>query len=1190
MEMIASATGNDANLLSTDPGYATSGIAISAPLKIRYRDLSYASATLIFGTMVCGEKKIVGTSKVNNLGSTDLTHTSWNKGFYESAANDLLHPSQLTMYPLSGFIVPIAAPSATSTYAELHMPYNQPAGSYIATMSVFEDMPPYNGVLDAGEPNYVFNSTVTASQCRVIYTLPETVSLGDWKIGNTVATKPITIYNGGNLSLEKVKIKQVTPTPFTLFVTPTSAGDMNLTASQTVSISGYIDTGTPDGDYIVDFAVWEDLDNEYDIDENRASATFQIEIGIGNQLMHFTPSFIDFGNATPTFPLPEASFKITNIGDKTLNCLKCIIDNMHNIATPAFLIPADEVELTLPASISVLATGTAYINVYIPAGMPIGTYTGTVTIFEDEDNDGTYIGDDNEAPEVMTLQLYVVRYRGLRVLTPIVDAGPLSRLETGVATFSVKSTGNEVLDDIDWEKITLSLDGVPRLDKIHYDFDPQLTQPANTIFPATMTLYVPDEPVILDGDYIGQYALIYDDLPPAHPDLVGDPISPFVVSCQVGTKSVDIIETNLLIDNAIPSQLSTACSFTISNNGTLMLNRPMATASALVGPTTIPATSSLFLPSVFEYMIKNKTLNGTWQVNVPPGTPEGTYIATLTVWNDTNGNSDINNPAEASDTATLELRVIAKTVIGISPITLDFGTVAPDRSSAVSFNIVNLGNQDIASDIRVISSQLPPLGPGIPIPAAQIQFDPIPFATNLAVGGSAPAIATLTIPVGQATGNYQGTQRAYVDTDAPYVSYTAGEVTATFTTKVLVGTKLLSVNDVDMGSHAHATTATNNFTLSNTGNVNANRIRWIPQGISDGTTTLTPTLGPDSSVTAGGTLNCTVSVVIPQYTTPGVYTGIQTVYDDDLAPLGALDPSREASDTFLLTLTVAESPGLVITAVDTAFPVTVSLGQKVAVNVTYQNTGNVTLNDLSWGSPMATMIGSDGGTMVPTFSPVPLPALAPGATYIASITFEAAPAQATGTYTGIQTLDSTAYPAASANIAPSVLVVAQTGPKNLEAGTVFQSIATETFSAGDDFIFSVYVGFEDGVPASATIGFRQDKSDDTPSVPMDYVTIDQNGNLDPAGVGGIAGRIRVGNKTWYRLFLNFNGALDPLTESTYLILSNSSSIVGTDVWFDGVQLEKANGRDRPTAYGEGMKLYSPNNRTDLEGKARYSEW
>ncbi|HAE41194.1 MAG TPA: hypothetical protein DCG57_21560, partial [Candidatus Riflebacteria bacterium] len=1206
MQMIASATGNDANLLSANPGYATSGVALSSPLKIRYRELSYASPTLNFGTMVCGEIKIVGTSKVNNLGSTDLTHTRWNKGFFESELSDLLHPSQLTMYPLSGFTVPVVAPSATSTYAELHMPYNQPAGNYIATMSVFEDMPPYNGVLDAGEPNYVFNSRVIASQCRVVYTLPEIISLGDWKIGNTIATKTLKILNGGNLTLEKLKIKQVTPSSFTMVVTPVSIGNMTLYASQIASISGYINSIATDGEYIIDFIVWEDLNDDGNVNDGRASATFKIEIGIGNQLMHLSPSLIDFGNATPTFPLPEESFKITNIGDKTLNRLKCIINNLNHTTQPGFYIPADEIEFELPASIAVGATETAYINAYIPAGAPIGTYTGTVTIFEDEDSSGT-ISNDNEAPITMTLRLYVVPYRGLRVLTPIADAGPLSRLETGVATFSARNTGNVFLDALTWEKIILSNSNGNASHTIPittYDFLPVATFSHQAIVDPfftcnlilTVPKFLPDGTTLQpDGDYIGQYAWLYDDVATDGRLIGGDPQAPFAVTCQVGTKYIDIVDTELIIADAIPSQLSAATTFTIKNTGTLLLNRPMATASVLIGPVPpIPATASIFLPGVFDYMIANKTLTGTWQVNVPPGTPDGTYIATITVWNDTNGNSRIDDPAEASDTARLELRVIAKTVIGISPTTLDFGTVAPERSSMVSFNIVNLGNMAISSDIREVASWLPPLAAGIPIPAAQLDFNP-PFATSLAVGGSAPAVATLTIPAGQATGIYQGTQRAYVDSDVPLGAYTSGEVTATFTTRVLVGNKQISVADVNMGSHAHATTATTNFTLSNTGNINANRIRWIAQNITDGTTTLTPTLGPNASVAAGGTLNCTANVIIPQYTRPGIYTGIQTVFDDDLLPFdNTLNPSKEASDTFVLSLTVATSPGLIITNINPPFPVNVSLGQKVFVDVTFQNTGNVALSDLSWGAPMATMNGSEGDTMVPTFSPDPLPSLAPGATYIASITFEARANQATGTYTGLQTLSSTAYPAATANVAPSILVVSQTGPKDLEKGTVFQNIATETFAAGGDFIFSVYVGFENGLPASGTIGFRQDKTDDTPAVlPISYVTIDQSGNVieaNPAGAGGVTNYIKSGNKTWYRLHLKFSGALNPLTESTYLILSNSSSSTIPKVWFDGVQLERANGRDRPTSFGEGSKIISPSNRTDLEGKSRYSDW
>ncbi|PKL47272.1 MAG: hypothetical protein CVV42_13570 [Candidatus Riflebacteria bacterium HGW-Riflebacteria-2] len=1184
-QMIATATGNDANLPTLDSGYATSATVISNILTIRFRDLEYASASLDFGNMLCGESRTIGNSRVNNTGSTDLVRTCWYKGFYESSLFDTIHPNNLTIYPLSPFAVLATAPSNTSTYAVMDMPYNQPAGSYIATITVFEDMLPYNGVLDAGEPAAQFSSTVTASSCRIIYFQPDTIDLGDWKVGNYVSTQTVTIFNGGNLELTNLKIQKDMATTFTMYYNLDGSGSLATDATRIASISAYVNVGSVDGDYTIAFTAWDDINDDDNIDSGEASATFQVEIGIGTQLMHFTPAIIDFGNGTPTFALPEMSFDITNIGDRTLDRLSYVSANLYNIDQPAYYIPADEIALTFPASITVNATETAYANMYIQAGTAIGTYTGELIIFEDEDGDGTYIGDDNEAPATLTFMVFVNEYRGLRILSPVADAGPLSPTETGLAPFSAKNTGNLVLDFLTWQKVDL-ISGSDTMASSTYDFEPIpfFSEPFNTIFNATMTLTVPSDQA--HGEYTGEYAWLLDYI-----GVASDPMAPFKVSCQVGTKYVDITEASLLIEDAAPSLLSAAATFEIKNIGTLMLVHPVATSTVFTGPTSIPASASIFTPNTFDFMIANKTFNGTWQVMVPPGTPVGTYNATMTVWNDTNYNNAIES-AEASDTASLELRVISKTIIGVIPTTLEFGYVAPERSASVNFSIVNLGNQAItATELRAVASWLSPLSPGpFPIDAVYLEFGPVPFATDLPVSSSVPAVATITIPAGKSTVTYIGTQKVYVDSDAPAGSYTDGEVTATFSARVSVGNKQISVNDVNMGSHAHATTATTNFILSNSGDVNANRITWIAKDIGNGTATLTPTIGPPGAVVAGGTLNCTANVVIPVYTPPGIYTGVQSVYDDDLAPIGVQDISREASDTFLLTLTVATSPSLVITAVDTAFPMTVSLGQKVAVNVTYQNTGNVTLSDLSWGAPMATMIGSDGGTMVPTFSPVPLPALAPGATYIASITFEAGPAQATGTYTGVQTLDSTVYPAASANIAPAVLVVAQTGPKNLEAGTVFQSIATETFSAGDDFIFSVYVGFEDFVPASATIGFRQDKNDDTPSVPMDYVTIDQNGNLDPAGVGGIAGRIRAGNKTWYRLYLNFNGTLDALTESTYLILSNSSSNVGTNVWFDGVQLEKANGRNRPTAYGEGSKIYSPNNRTDLEGKAHYSEW
>jgi len=1187
-QMIATATGNDVNLPTLDPGYATSATVLSNILTIRFRDLEYASASLDFGTVVCGEGKTVGTSKVNNIGSTDLTHTSWNKGFYSSALFDEIHPNNLTLYPLSGFIVPAAAPSFTTTWAEMNLPYNQPAGSYVATMTVFEDMIPYNGVLDAGEPAKQFSSTVIASSCRVIYTQPDLVKLGDWKVGNWAATQTIVIRNGGNLELTNLKIASLTTETFGIYVTADGAGSLATDAIRIASITAYVNVGSVDGDYTVDFVVWDDIDDNGMINTGEASATFQVQIGIGTQLMHFTPNPIDFGNGTPTFPLPELSFQITNVGDRTLDRLKYIVNNLDHVSLPGNYIPADEIELALPASIAFNSTETAYINMFIPAGTAVGTYTGNAIIYEDEDGDNTYTGDDNEAPASLTVQIYVNPYRGLRVLSPVADAGPLSPTETGIAVFSAKNTGNVVLDKLTWQKVVLNA-GVATLGINTYDFEPVplFTEPFNTIFNATMTLTVP--PGQTYGEYTGEFAWLVDFM-----GVASDPQAPFTVSCQVGTKYIDITETGLLIEDAAPSSLSDTASFEIRNSGTLMLIHPVATATVFVGPAPIPpAAASVFTPAIFDFMIANKTFNGTWQVQVPPGTLIGTYNATMTVWNDTNYNNTI-DPGEASDSASLELRVIGKTVIGIDPIALDFGYVAPERSTSVDFNIVNLGNQDITStDLRSVASWLPPLAPGpISIPAANLVFTPVPFATDLPIGGSVPAVATITIPAGQSTVIYQGLQRIYVDSAAPVGSYSVGEVTTTFNARVSVGNKQIAVADVNMGTGTHGTTASKSFVLNNTGNINILRIRWKPQNISDGTNTLTPSFSSGVSVNAGAALNCTVSVVIPTYASAGTYIGDQIVFDDDYLQNNLLTDPKEASDTFLLTLVVAESPALSIISINPAFPVTLSLGQTASVDVTYQNTGNVTLSDLTWGAPMATMNGSEGDSMIPTYSPVILPALAPGNTYIASITFTARADQATGTYTGIQTLKSTAYPAATTNIAPDVLVVSQTGPQNLEAGTVFQSIATETFASGENFILSAYIGFEDGVPASATIIMRQDKTDDTPATPVFYVTIDQSGNIisDNASESAIISRIKSGTKTWYRVYLNFSGVLHADTETAYIILSNSSDIVGTDVWFDGVQLEKANGRTRPTTYGDHSTILSPNDMIDLEGKARYSDW
>ncbi|NLF98385.1 MAG: hypothetical protein GX569_16755, partial [Candidatus Riflebacteria bacterium] len=153
LQMIATATGKDGNLPDLDPQQATSSTCISTnQLRIYYRNLDYTPSLLDFGNMICGDSKLVVSGQVNNLGSTKLTRVTWSKGFFISELLDEIHPSNLTLHPLSGFEVPIIAPKYTLASGVMQIPYNQPAGTYLATTTVFEDMmnPAYNGFLDVG--------------------------------------------------------------------------------------------------------------------------------------------------------------------------------------------------------------------------------------------------------------------------------------------------------------------------------------------------------------------------------------------------------------------------------------------------------------------------------------------------------------------------------------------------------------------------------------------------------------------------------------------------------------------------------------------------------------------------------------------------------------------------------------------------------------------------------------------------------------------------------------------------------------------------------------------------------------------------------------------------------------------------------------------------------------------------------
>jgi hypothetical protein len=1222
-QMIATASGIDSNVESTQPGYATSSVAaISNPIRIRYRNLEVASSPgLDFQEMVCGEAKAVGPFATRNLGSVDLTRVTWKKTHPTDAADDQIHFDQVTFLPPSGFTIAVTGSATTLVVATLTMPFNQPAGTYLATFTLFEDLPPYNGILDANEPMDEFQVRVVASLAGALAVSPAIVELGDWMIGSQVATRSLTVLSVGNQSLSQLKFKAGPGTnTFPITVTPMSFPGLGTAASVLASVSANL-AGAVVGEYLTPWNVWADnlLANGLP-DPGEPIATFHVRVGVGNQLMTLSPNPRHLGNGTPTFVVPDALLTIANVGQRSLEKLKV---EYHDLVGATSTIPADEIYFSLPSQVAVGSMATAVVSLFVPSGQLVGTYTGIQVVYEDEDGDNTYIGDPNEAPASVTVSVYVVPYRAVKMLVPIVDAGGVAPGEAVVTGFGPKNTGNMELDRLAWEKVDLidtAQSPAPQIPAGAYSFLPPaffLAPPAK-VFPATFSLVAPSNASA--GNYLGSSAWIFHEMtPPPAPAsrTVGvDPQASFLVSCQVGTKRIDVVETVLTIPLAYPYTLSTGVTMNIRNPGTLTLLRPTATSSSLVfGGYSIPATSSLFSPTVQSYLVPAGGKTMTWQVFVPAGQVAGTYIGTGTVWDDSNANS-ILDPWEASDTVSLQVTVVSKRVLEIVPNPLDFVYIPAGETGVRTVFVRNMGNVPVMGSpdrIEGLASQISPLVAGpTPIPAGNVSFNPSnPVTSNLGILASIPVTISIQIPSFQPGVNYRGNQGFYFDYSPQNGTWSANEEIAFVEVRFLVGRKNFAITDpIDMGVCQHGTLATKSFTLTNLTSLPLSNVTWVKGPLVSGAHSLPvshlqffPASGFSvGAVGPGGSQSCLASLTIPALQPPGTYIGTQTVFDDDDG--NGIWNGYEASKTFLLTVTVATSA--VLDVLQAGINVgNVLLGQTSASGtITYMNLGNATFSNLTWmKNQLVNATGSIIGLSRVNLPGGSLPALGPGQTAQCEVSIGPIPlTQELGVYSGWQYLSDTslvgAYPGASDGVLLSVNVIETMVGPQLASGTIYQEVATSVFAPPpphNRYILSALVCPGSG---AARLGFLQTLPDGTVKN-IDLVEIASDATLTAGGAHvqehGLLDAIQVGSSTWYRVFVVFNYTFnETFASGTYIVLGNTSpAIASYAVWFDGIQLEKAIWPDqrRPTTFNRGKKIVSPNRQQGLsDDRGPYSEW
>ncbi|NLI75196.1 MAG: hypothetical protein GX442_01990, partial [Candidatus Riflebacteria bacterium] len=708
------------------------------------------------------------------------------------------------------------------------------------------------------------------------------------------------------------------------------------------------------------------------------------------------------------------------------------------------------------------------------------------------------------------------------------------------------------------------------------------------------------------GNYLGSSAWLFDS-PDAVRDL-GEPQDDFQVAVQVGIVSLDVLEPTVTTSGD-PASTSLAGAFSVFNDGSLTVTRARATASALIGPVTIPATASVFTPSPIGMVLVGQTAPGSWRVNIPPATPVGVYTGTLTVWDDTN-NDGVMQPAEASSTAALELSVNAKRVLKVIQNPLNLGLATEGSIIQGPIEIQNVGN--IA--LSMVRGQAANLVGGVDtIPAGNATFtDPI---GAIPVGNSIFATVTVNIGAPRANGTYNGTFLVYEDYNPANGSYQAGaEEYTTFPVTVQVGRKGLTVTPglVDLGTANPGTTPSFSFTVSNTGDFPLTRVRWLQGNAVSGSDVIASSnlgLAPAApfTINIAGNRAAVASLSIPAFTPPGTYIGTHTVWEDENND--GQWQAGEASATFNTQVVVPSYPLLTILTSLVDFG---SLTQGTSSDwqpVTFQNLGNVPLTGFAW----TFMALDDGlGHTIPvgaleastTYLPDPLN---PGQIGTSQVRLTIPGGQFVGTYgpTGGQAFTANAGATTDSCSFLVRVLEAPTGPQ-FASGTIFQRIATTTWpatpAAPQRFILSGWVCPGTG---SVRIGVSQTREDGSVAV-SDSVEIASTGHVLVVGPNSIQGGVIESfpflppelagtSLTFYRIYLTFELAFDPLVSSaTQVLLENSSPVaLGSQaVWLEGIQLERAILPEQiyPTTFNRGHKVVSPNRSADVQGHRYYYQW
>ncbi len=692
-------------------------------------------------------------------------------------------------------------------------------------------------------------------------------------------------------------------------------------------------------------------------------------VEIFEEKFSIAPPLVDLGSTEPANTSPWGNLTVTNSGNFNLDAVRW---EFYNLASDPYFIPLSAITGNpdpLPSLIVGANTG-GQVRVSVPPATIAGTYTSQQFVFEDNDLDGNSIG---EPIGTFALRVYVPQVEKLQPGTTTMFLGSwVPGDQTATASLMVSNIGNVNLNIV---RLLVSnfVSGGNTIANTNVTIQPtavgMLAKGASAW--ETFSVKIPaGQPA---GTYNGTGTYLDDKDADGMVD-PGEASGTTSLSLIVGATEVFTVgSATVSMPDTAPGLTAVQGWVRIRNTGSIPLenikfefhdlNRPskppIGSAFISIDPGTIPTIAPGAEKLFRVYVI------------VPFGVEESAgsaqiYSGMQYVYNDKNKNG-IRDGTEVGKSVgfTLEIDVLESENFAIAEEIANFGSSLPNTTRDCTLDVVNVGNWKCQHMRWVILSPLTKGVDTIPNPT----FLPATnWTLNFPTVTHQIATLTITIPFGQAAGNYVGRGLLYVDSNNNN-TVDATEASDTFEMRVEVGVDgvdILETSPLYLGEAPPGTvTSPIFFSVKNIGERTLTNLKYLKYDLEKAAaTSITPAnqiySAPDpiGLLATGVTWTPTIQISVPPGQPDGVYaqaTPLMVFQDDDD---DGIHDATEVYDTILCQVKV------LLKAVMSLSPTTLDMGgvtrgEVVTKNFTITNLGNLDLN-LRWTLPDL----ADGGNKI----------------------------------------------------------------------------------------------------------------------------------------------------------------------------------------------------------------------------------